>query len=53
MSDKSKPVHVEEHERSKPSPVPPDGRIYPKPGPKTVHVEEHERSPPDLKPKKP
>lgn len=41
---KSKPVHVDPYIRSTPSPVPPGGRDYPKPGPKTVPVDEHQRS---------
>lgn len=41
-----KTVPVDDHKRSKPSPVPPGGRDYPKPGPKTVPVDDHRRSPP-------
>lgn len=48
-----KTVPVDDHKRSPPSPVPPGGRNYPKPGPKTVPVHDHWRSPPSpaVKPK--
>lgn len=48
---KPKVVPVDHHKRSTPSPVPPGGRDYPKPGPKTVPVPDHKRSLPG-KPKK-
>lgn len=41
-----KTVQVDPYKRSKPAPVPPGGRDYPKPGPKTVPVDPHKRTPP-------
>lgn len=46
MSNKPKTVPVDDYWRSPPSPVPPGGRNYPKPGPKPIHVPDHRRSPP-------
>jgi len=40
-----KPVHVDQHKRSKPSPTPRKGTGK-KPGPKTVDVDQHNRSRP-------
>lgn len=50
MSKNPKTVHVDPYKRSTPSPVPPGGRDYPKPGPKSVPVEEHKRSLPSPDP---
>lgn len=41
----NKPVHVDEHRRSKPGPTPYKGPGK-KPGPKTVEVDEHRRKRP-------
>lgn len=41
-----KPVHVDPHKRSTPSPVSRKNPNTPKPGPKTVPVREHRRSKP-------
>lgn len=41
-----KTVRVDPHRRSKPTSVPPGGRDYPKPGPKTVPVDPYKRPPP-------